>query len=42
MLPSARQALRNSASSGAMTTAADLKYFISTPSEPQLLLGLAD
>ena len=30
--PSVRQALHNSASTDAMTTAADLKYFTSTPS----------
>ena len=39
--PSVRQVLRNSASTGAMTTAADLKYFTSTLSETQLLLGLS-
>ena len=38
-IPSVRQALPNSASTGAITTAADLKYFTLTPSEPQLLLG---
>ena len=39
--PSVRQALHNSASTGEMTTAADLNYFTSTPSWPQLLLGLS-
>ena len=39
--PSVRQALPNRASTGAMTTAADLKCFTSTLSEPQLFLGLS-
>ena len=39
--PSARQVLHNSVSTGAMTTAADLNYFTSTLSGPQLLLGLS-
>ena len=38
--PSVRQELHYGSSTGAMTTAADLKYFTSIPSETQLLLGL--